>query len=155
MLLIGDSLSVGTKPYFTRELVGSDVQVDATSGIKLDEGMRRYRATKDKPRVVEMALFTNNSPGQVGELKAALAETIKDARARGGKVVWATIARPGNYDAANALIREAAAANPDVMELVDWQRMVTANPGWMAADGVHANATGYRARARAFADAAR
>lgn len=155
MLLIGDSLSVGVKPYFTQQLTGQPTKVDATGGISLAEGMRRYHATKDKPRVVEMALFTNNSPGQIGELKAALEETIKDARARGGKVVWATIERPGNYDAVNSMIRDYAAKNPDVMGLVDWQKMVAANPGWMAGDKVHANAEGYKARAKAFADAAR
>jgi lysophospholipase L1-like esterase len=155
VLLIGDSLTVGTKPYFTEQLAGQPVQVDATSGISLAEGMRRYHAAKDKPRVVEMALFTNNSPGQKDELRKAIEETIADAKARGGKVVWATIVRPGDYGAVNDMIRDYAAKNPGVMEVVDWAKMVQQHPGYVGGDGVHSGAEGYKARAQAFADAAK
>jgi lysophospholipase L1-like esterase len=155
VLLIGDSLTVGTKPYFTEQLAGQPVQVDATSGISLAEGMRRYHAAKDKPRVVEMALFTNNSPGQKEELRKAIEETIKDAKERGGKVVWATIVRPGNYGEVNDMIRDYAARNPGVMEVVDWAKMVQQHPGYVGGDGVHSGAEGYKARAKAFADAAK
>lgn len=155
VLLIGDSLTVGAKPYFTKELVGAPVEVNATGGISLAEGMRRYDAAKEKPRVVEMALFTNNSPGQQDELRSAIEKTIKDARKRGGRVVWATIVRPGNYDGVNAMIRDLAAKNADVMGVVDWAKMIKQHPEWMAGDKVHATPAGYKARAKAFADAAR
>jgi lysophospholipase L1-like esterase len=155
VLLIGDSLTVGVKPYFTEQLAGQPVQVDATSGISLAEGMRRYHAAKDKPRVVEMALFTNNSPGQKDELRKAIEETIADAKARGGKVVWATIVRPGDYGAVNDMIRDYAAKNPGVMEVVDWAKMVQQHPGYVGGDGVHSGAEGYKARAQAFAAAAK
>ncbi len=155
VLLIGDSLSVGTKQYLNAQMAGQPVEIDATGGISLAEGMRRYVATADKPRVVEMALFTNNSPGQIDELRSAIEKTITDARQRGGMVVWATIARPGNYDAVNAMIREFAAKNPDVMRLVDWQKMVQQHPSYLAGDKIHGTAAGYKARAQAFADAAR
>ena len=155
VLLIGDSLSVGTKQYLNAQMAGQPVEINATGGISLAEGMRRYDATKDKPRVVEMALFTNNSPGQIGELRSAIEKTITDARQRGGTVVWATIVRPGNYDAVNAMIREYAAKHPDVMRIVDWQKMVQQNPSYLAGDRIHGTAAGYKARAQAFADAAR
>jgi hypothetical protein len=158
VLMIGDSLSVGTKPFFTEKLAGQPVQVDATGGIPLKEGMRRYNATKDKPRVVEMALFTNNTPDQIGELRSAIEQTIKDARERGGKVVWATIhgvKKWGSYDAVNDMIRQYAAKNPDVMGLVDWEKMVQQHPGYLAGDGIHGTTEGYKARAQAFADAAK
>lgn len=155
VLLIGDSLTVGVKKYFTDALAGQPVEVDATGGIPLKEGMRRYNARKDKPRVVEMALFTNNSSKQINELRSSIQQTINDARARGGRVVWATIVRPGDYGAVNQMIREMAARNRDVMGLVDWRAMIDQHPEWLTKDGVHANAAGYRARAQAFADAAR
>ena len=155
VLLIGDSLTVGAKRYFTSKLAGQPVEVDATSGISLKEGMRRYNAHTVKPRVVEMALFTNNSPSQLADLHAAIQKTVDDARARGGRVVWATIVRPGSYDATNQMIRDMAARNADVMGLVDWRAMIDQHPEWLAKDGVHSNAAGYAARAQAFADAAR
>ena len=158
VLMIGDSLSVGTRSYFTATLTGAPTSVDATGGIPLKEGMRRYRAVPVKPQVVEMALFTNNVPSQIDELRAALDETIADARARNGRVVWATIKgnpRYGNYDAVNAMLRDYAARNADVMGLVDWAKMVAQHPDYLAGDGIHGTAAGYRARAQAFADAAR
>jgi hypothetical protein len=155
VLLIGDSLSVGTKQYLDARMAGQPVKIDATSGISLAEGMRRYDATANKPRVVEMALFTNNSPGQIDQLRTALEKTVTDARARGGIVVWATIVRPGDYGPANALIRDMAAKHPDVMRVVDWEKMVRDNPSYLAGDKVHGTPAGYQARARAFADAAR
>jgi len=158
VLMIGDSLSVGTKQYFTSKLAGQPVTVDATSGISLAEGMRRYDAVKDKPRVVEMGLFTNNAPGDIEQLRKALDRTVADARARGGKVVWATIhgaAKWGSYDKVNAMIRDYAARNPDAMGLVDWEQMVSRNPSYLAGDQLHGTAAGYQARAQAFADAAK
>lgn len=155
ILVIGDSLSVGTQQYLNEGLAGQPVEINATGGIALAEGMRRYDATPVKPRVVEMALFTNNAPGDIEQLRSAVDKTVADARQRGGKVVWATIVRPGGYEAANQLLKDAAAKNPDVMGLVDWEAMIQANPSYLAGDQVHGTPDGYRARAQAFADAGR
>ncbi|MCB0879195.1 MAG: hypothetical protein KDC46_09475, partial [Thermoleophilia bacterium] len=155
VLLIGDSLTVGVKPFMPKDIDGAPVTVDATGGIPLKEGMRRYDAVKDKPRVVEMALFTNNSPGQIDELRSAIEKTVKDARERGGRVVWATIVRPGDYGAVNSMIRDMAAKNSDVMGLVDWARMVKDKPSLVGGDGVHSGPDGYKLRAQAFVDAAK
>lgn len=159
VLLIGDSLTVGAKQFLNEGMAGQPVEIDATGGISLAEGMRRYDAHADKPRVVEMALFTNNSPGQINELRTAVEKTIADARARGGKVVWATIVRPDvggkSYDEANNMLRDMAAKNADVMGLVDWQKMVADHPNYLAGDKIHSNSAGYTARAQAFADAAK
>lgn len=155
VLLIGDSLTVGVRPHMPKDIDGAPVTVDATGGISLAEGMRRYDAVEFKPRVVEMALFTNNSPGQAGELRAAIEKTVADARERGGRVVWATIVRPGNYGEVNAMIREMAAKHSDVMGLVDWAKMVEAIPSLVGGDGVHSSPAGYKVRMQAFVDAAR
>jgi hypothetical protein len=55
----------------------------------------------------------------------------------------------------NQLLRDAAARNPDVMGLVDWEGMVKANPSYLAGDKIHGTPEGYKARAQAFADAGR
>jgi lysophospholipase L1-like esterase len=52
-------------------------------------------------------------------------------------------------------MRDFAAKNPDVMGLVDWEKMVRENPSYLAGDKVHGTPAGYKARAQAFADAAR
>ncbi len=159
VLMIGDSLSVGTKQYFNDGLAGQPTEVNATGGISLQEGMRRYDATPNKPRVVAMGLFTNNDPGQTQVLRESIQKTIDDARARGGRVIWSTIVRPAvggkTYDEANRIIRDLASQNSDVMGLVDWDAMIKANPSYLAGDKIHATAEGYKARAQAYADAAR
>lgn len=158
VLMIGDSLSVGTDPFFGDEQTGVPTTVNAKGGRSLSQGMDIYNATQSKPRVVQMALFTNNTPNQIDSLRAALDQTISDARARGGRVVWATIVgNPtfGNYDAVNSMFRDYAAKNADVMGLVDWEQMVKQNPSYLAGDKVHGTSAGYKARAEAFAQASK
>lgn len=158
VLMIGDSLSVGTDPFFGDEQTGVPTQVDAKSGRSLSQGMDIYNSVAVKPRVVQMALFTNNTPGQIDSLRAALDRTIADARARGGRVVWATIVgnpKFGSYDAVNSMLRDYAARNADVMGLVDWAQMTRDNPSYLGGDGYHGSAAGYRARAEAFAQASK
>lgn len=155
VLLIGDSLSKNIKPQFTSALTGQPTEVDADFGISIQEGMRRFRdAHADKPRVVEMALFTNNSPVEIALMRQALDETVADARARNGRVIWATLYRSDqDYSAVNDLIRSYAAVNCDVMGVVDWAAMVKATPSLIGPDGVHCTPEGDTARARAFAAA--
>jgi len=164
VLLIGDSLTVGVRDMgdMQPKLGNVPLTIDAKGGISLKEGMRRYDAHKaagELPRVVEIGLFTNNSPNQINELKTAIEKTVADARARGGRVVWATIVRPNSggksYDEVNQLIRSMAQNNSDVMGLVDWQAMVAAKPGLVGSDHVHSGKSGYQVRAQAYADAAR
>ncbi|MBC7645203.1 MAG: hypothetical protein H7123_08755 [Thermoleophilia bacterium] len=159
VLMIGDSLGVGTESYLKKDLPGTKVTVDARVGRSLAEGMAHYDAVANKPKVVEMGLFTNDGPDSVTNLHMAITRTIADARARGGRVVWSTIVRPDvggkSYDAANKMLRDMAAANPDVMKLVDWQQAVASHPNFIGGDHVHGTAAGYAWRAQAYADAAR
>jgi hypothetical protein len=157
VLVIGDSLTVGTRSHLPGQVGNDPFKVDGKSGRTLQQGMAIYDATPVKPRVVQMALFTNNAPNQIGELRAAVERTIADARERGGRVVWATIVgnpSRGSYDAVNDYLRDMARRNPDVMGLVDWAQMTRANPGYLAGDGYHGTPAGYRARGEAFAAAA-
>lgn len=158
MLMIGDSLGVGTDKPLKDLLAGKDVQVNAKGGRTLAQGMKEYDAVANKPKVVAMGLFTNNAPTQINELRDAIQKTIDDARARGGKVIWATIVRPDysgkSYDEVNKLIRDMGAQNADVMRVVDWAAEVAAHPDWMSPDKIHANPTGYKERARLYVEAA-
>ena len=53
------------------------------------------------------------------------------------------------------MLREMAAKNPDVMQLVDWAAAVQAHPGYVGGDHVHGTTSGYTWRAQAYADAAK
>jgi lysophospholipase L1-like esterase len=70
--------------------------------------------------------------------------------------VWADIVRPPvagtNYAKLNRVLRTQARRRANLI-VVDWSGMVRRHPEWLASDGVHVDAAGYRARARAFARA--
>jgi len=156
LLVIGDSLGVGTRPYLQNN--GRRTTQNVKGGRTLAEGMRIYARTP-KPRVVAMGLFTNDDPRNVAKLRSAVLKTVSDARRTGGRVVWATIHRPAvngvTYGRANEILRSMARQHSDVMGLVDWDRSVKANPRLLQPDGIHATAAGYRHRAKAYAQAAR
>jgi hypothetical protein len=159
VLLIGDSLSVGTDQPLRDALAGTDVQVDARGGRPLSEGMERYHAMADKPRVVVMGLFTNNDPApeKLGALESAIDTTVADARARGGIVAWYTVSRPTykgvDYGAVNELITSKAAENADVMRVIDWAGAVADDPGLLGSDRIHSGPQGYAHRAAMTIDA--
>jgi lysophospholipase L1-like esterase len=100
-----------------------------------------------------VSLGTNDDPNQVAGFRAAIEEVMEVAGER-RCVVWTNIVRPPyegtSYDGYNrALAREARAR--DNLRVVNWARMVERNPEWLAEDGVHVSADGYRARAKTVA----
>ncbi len=57
-----------------------------------------------------------------------------------------------SYRAYNRVLAEEDEARDNLLVL-NWVRMVRRHPEWLARDGVHVSAAGYRARARAVARA--
>jgi len=103
--------------------------------------------------VIHVSLGTNDDPRQAKGFAGAIAEVMDVAGPR-RCVVWANIVRPPvggtSYAAYNrALARESRSR--DNLRIVNWARMVRRNPDWLAGDGVHVTADGYRARASAVA----
>jgi hypothetical protein len=158
LVMVGDSLSVGTKAPLASILPGWDVTTDGRTGRPLAEGMRIIRALPSPPPILAVSLFTNDGPTSVTALEDAVRETIT-MQAGHGCVIWATIVRPAvggtTYDRANAALARLADANPTVMRLVPWARQIAAHPESLAGDGVHATPAGYTARAQLYAAAAR
>jgi lysophospholipase L1-like esterase len=73
-------------------------------------------------------------------------------------VVWANIVRPPyrgvSYRGYNRVLADEASTR-DNLRVLNWVRMVRRHREWLADDGVHVSADGYRARAKAVARAVR
>jgi lysophospholipase L1-like esterase len=158
LLVDGDSLAEGTRPYIPPELPGWRVKQSTAVSRHASEGddvMRRYGSRL--PRVIHVSLGTNDDPAQVDGFRTAIADVMKVAGSR-RCVVWANIVRPPyrgvSYRGLNRALADEAARR-DNLRVLNWVRMVRRHPEWLADDGVHVSADGYKARAKAAARAVR
>src|SRR5215208_414160 len=94
LLVVGDSLAEGTRPYIPKELPGWRVRQSTKVSRHASEGddvMRRYG--RSLPRVIHVSLGTNDDPSQTAAFRAAVGDVMDVA---GGRrcVAWANIVRP-------------------------------------------------------------
>jgi lysophospholipase L1-like esterase len=154
LLVVGDSLAEGTRPYIPEELAGWRVRQSTKVSRHASEGDEVMRRLGDRlPRVIHASLGTNDDPGDVDGFRAAIRAVMKVA---GGDrcVVWANIVRPPYAGVSYRGYNRALAgedARRDNLLVLNWKRMVHRHPEWLADDGVHVSADGYAARARATA----
>jgi lysophospholipase L1-like esterase len=155
VLVVGDSLAEGTEPYVGRALPGWKVVTSAERGRHTSEGVAEITGYGELPPVIVASLGTNDDPSAVSSFEASV-EQVLAAAGPDGCVVWPNIVRlPYNrvsYRGYNRALAALAAQHPNLF-VVDWVGMVATNPGWIAADGVHASPSGYAARAEAIAQA--
>lgn len=157
LLLVCDSLALGTKELLPTVLPGWSVTTNARIGRPLAEGMA-ILAAADVPRgaVLAISLFTNDEPTRTSSLAAAAAETLRRV-GTGGCAVWATIARPPldgvSYAVANELLTRAD-DRYSRLQVIPWADAVRAQPSLLEPDGVHPTAAGYRLRAELYTRAA-
>jgi lysophospholipase L1-like esterase len=158
LLVNGDSLAEGTRPYIPAELPGWEVRQSTKVSRHASDGddvMRRYG--RSLPRVIHVSLGTNDDPGQTAAFRDSIADVMDVA---GGRrcVVWANIVRPPyggvSYRGYNRVLAQEDERR-DNLRVLNWVRMVRRHPAWLADDGVHVSAAGYRARAKAVARAVR
>jgi lysophospholipase L1-like esterase len=150
---IGDSLGEGTQPYLPGALRGWSVSQSVDISRFLDEGVSIVRNRGSLPAVIVFALGTNNDSHQA-ELFRNSIEAVLQIAGDTRCVVVPNIVRPPVGGASYAGFNQALAdlaKHHDNLRVVDWAGLVAANRGWLAGDGVHVNATGYQARARAIA----
>jgi len=154
----GDSLAVGTKPYLPQELRGWKVTQSASVSRHAFEGADILRAYgRSLPRVIHVSLGTNDDPNQADAFRAAIRE-VMDVVGPHRCVVWTNIVRPPVAGASYAGYNRALAQESrprENLRVVNWVRMVRENPQWVVGDGVHVNADGYQARAKAIASSVR
>ena len=155
VLVVGDSLQVGSGPYLETALGALSSEIDHRTGRGSAEGLSVLRSRlRDDHAAVVFDLGTNDDPGQ----PEALASNLAAAREAVGTrcLVVATILRPavnGVTDAGlNAAVQRFADESPTV-QLVDWRGLATGTPGTLYPDGIHARPEGYQARGRLLARA--
>ena len=158
VLVIGDSLEVGTGPYLRQELRGvAPLTVDARNGRPSPEGVEVLRSRLAPGHsVIVFDLGVNNDPA----LPQILASDLQTVRELAGDrcLVVASFVRPPiggrTIEATNQVVRGFAAHTPGA-QLVDWQGAAKADPGLLSPDGVHAFGSGYAVRAKLVAQAVR
>ena len=154
VFVIGDSLAVGTRPYLGRDLGGWRTQTSASLSENAVHGAEELAHRRHHlPPVVVASLGTNDDPHGISSFEHAVS-TALGAVGKHGCVVWPNIVRPAvggaTYAGFNRVLARAADRH-DNLRVVDWVAMVAHNRGWIGGDGVHPDATGYMARARAIA----
>lgn len=158
VLVVGDSLGVGTEPFLPRLLRGRQVSQQVTVSRSTSNGLALLRERAGSlPPIIVVSLGTNDGPAPA-PFRALVERVLATASPR-RCVVWATIVRPGrmggySWSALNQVLARAAARHPN-LRLVQWATLVNAHPRWLAPDGVHTTVRGYRARAAAIAAAVR
>jgi hypothetical protein len=152
VLVVGDSLEVGSGPYLRQALAGAAVEVDAQRSRTSSAGLR-VLATKLRAdhEVIVFPLGTNDlSASALGSNLAAAQEL-----AGGRCMVVATIARPNQRGSSvgelNAIVE--AFASQAGAQVMDWRSAALSTPGVLGRDRIHATAQGYAFRASLLAEA--
>lgn len=156
VLVVGDSLEVGTGPYLRRELGSGEVTIDARkgrpSGVGIEVLRRRLAASH---RVVVFDLGVNDDPSQPNLLAGNL-DTVRELVGANRCLVVATLSRPPldgvTIDGMNRVITRFVAGTPGT-QLFDWRAATRSNPRLLSSDGVHPTPGGHAERARLLADA--
>jgi lysophospholipase L1-like esterase len=154
VLVVGDSLAVGMRPYLGRLLPGREIIWDARSGRTTPQGLERLRLQLRHviPRTVVVSLGTNDGPDP-RRFSHRVRQALKAIPA-GACVVWAALFRParkGPYHALNRVLRAETRRDARLV-IVDWDRAV-AQRRVVLPDGLHPDAAGYRHRSSMFARA--
>jgi lysophospholipase L1-like esterase len=156
LLVVGDSLAYEAEPYLGEELPGWEIRSHTGPGKKIAQGLADLEAAPAAD-VLAISLGTNDDPWEPDVFRSAIERVLSKA-GPDGHVVWPDIVSPPrdgvSYDALNETLAEAARSEPRLV-IVDWSGLVRANPSWLDEDGIHVSDDGYRARARAVADAVR
>jgi hypothetical protein len=152
ILVIGDSLEVGSTPHLRRALAGLPLEIDARGSRPSREGVA-VLADRLGPEhgTIVFPLGTNDiDPNAFAANLAAVREL-----AAGRCIVVATISRPPlRGSAAGPLndVIEAFAAQGGV-QVADWRSAVATSPGALVPDRIHGTDAGYALRAGLLAEA--
>lgn len=155
LLIVGDSLAVGTMPYLD-EMLPADVNVtwDAVDGRTTPQGIEslQFDLREVAPEIVAVSLGSNDGPDPrrfAERIRRVLADIPSHTC-----VAWFTIVRPprkGRYGGLNAALRAEARRDPRLV-VINWDHAVQRGTVRLR-DGLHADAAGYRYRSSKIAQA--
>ena len=155
ILVVGDSLEVGTSPHLGAMLPGASITVDAAESRSSSAVLSALSENFDEGYdVVVFDAGTNDDPGQ----PEILASNLEQAASLIGDrcMVIATVHRPPyagvSVDGINSVVNSFAASRPNT-QVADWRSAALANPGLIYGDGVHPTPDGYALRAQVMAGA--
>ena len=152
VLVVGDSLEVGSGPYLRGALAGTPVEVDAQRSRSSAAGVRvladKLRADHE---VIVFPLGTNDLSA------ASLAASLNAAAelAGGRCMVVATIARPNLRGSSTAELNRVIEqfASQTGAQVADWRSAAATTPGALGRDRIHATGQGYALRGSLLAEA--
>jgi hypothetical protein len=150
VLVVGDSLEVGSAPHLRVALDSTPVEIDAERGRTSSQGVG-VLADRLRPQheVVVFPLGTNDLSADAFAASLAAAAELAGGRC----LVVATIARRRPPAAElNRVVAQFAAGGE--VQVVDWRAAASA-PGVLGRDGTHATGAGYVLRANLLAEAVR
>jgi lysophospholipase L1-like esterase len=148
VLVVGDSLEVGSGPHLRAALGSTPVDVDAEKGRTSSQGVG-VLADRLRPEheVVVFPLGTNDLSADAFASSLASAAQLAGGRC----LVVATIARARPSAAELNRVVASLAATGEV-QVADWRAAASA-PGVLGRDGTHATGAGYALRASLLAEA--
>ena len=154
LVVVGDSLTVGTRPYLHHWLGRWHIHTIVSVSKQVTEGPPTLRAFGRRlPRVVFVNLGTNGDPRSVSLFRRQIVRTMRIAGPR-RCVVWSSIVRPRvagrSYHDLNRTLADEARKRPNLM-LFRWVKLARRHPSWFGPDHVHVTASAYNIRARAMA----
>lgn len=154
VLVVGDSLAVGTQPFLGELLAGRNLVTDVRNGITTPQGMRLLRLSLRRmvPSTVVVSLGSNDG-GDPRRFADRLRRTLQ-LLPLDTCVIWSTIIRPrrkGPYRPLNRVLHKLKKEEPRLV-VVDWEHAVKAGAAALR-DGLHATPDGYRYRSAMIADA--
>ena len=151
VLVVGDSLEVGSGPHLRGALSGVGVDIDAKSGRTSSQGVAVV-ALRLRPdhEVVVFPLGTNDTSADVFAANLASVQQLAGGRC----IVLATIARPPLRGWPAGPLNQVVArfASRGAVQVMDW-RSAAASPGVLGRDRTHATGQGYALRAALLAEA--
>jgi len=156
VLLIGDSLGVGARPFVESMLTTRHLTWDVRSGRTTPQGIQALRKALRtvRPQTVVISLGTNDG-SDPRRFRSRLRRTLQTVP-RDACVIWATVVRPprkGAYHALNRVLRSESRRDRRLV-LINWDRAVARGEVKLP-DGVHADRDGYRQRGQMIASAVR
>ena len=137
---IGDSVMLGALPQLEHDGITVDAAqdrafiagIDVAQNLRADGGLRR---------TVIIHLGTN------GPITTALFNEMMDTLRGVPRVIFLTIKAPRPWEGeVNATLR-ASIRHWRQTHLLDWHRLASAHPAWLADDGIHLTLSGARAYA--------